>query len=130
MLQISPQKIAHIIVRAREMEVKVESWGGARDSDDSDNILADLTGDATGLELKRFIRSLNDDEQAELVAVAWIGRGTFEAEELDDAIETAKIEKVNPTEQYLMGIPLLSDYLEDGMDKLGISLEEAEEGVI
>jgi len=46
------------------------------------------------------------------------------------AIETAKMEKVNPTEQYLMGIPLLSDYLEDGMNKLGVSLEEAEEGVL
>jgi hypothetical protein len=73
---------------------------------------------------------LNEDEQASLVALAWIGRGSFSAEELDDAIETAKSERVNRTDNYLLGIPLLADYLEEGLDKLGYSVEDAEDGIL
>ena len=60
----------------------------------------------------------------------WIGRGTYDADELAEAIETAKQEKTSPTESYLMGVPMLSDFLEDGLDALGYSVEEAEEGIL
>lgn len=43
---------------------------------------------------------------------------------------TALAEKVNPTEDYLLGVPLLADYLEEGLDKLGISVEDAEKGIL
>jgi hypothetical protein len=58
----------------------------------------------------------------------WIGRGTYEAYELDEAKETAEAEATNPTEDYLLGIPLLADYLEEGLTKLGIEIDDAEEG--
>jgi hypothetical protein len=70
------------------------------------------------------------DEQVNLVALAWIGRGTFAPEELDEAVETARSERVSATSKYLMGIPLLADYLEEGLEKLGISVEDAEKGVL
>lgn len=57
----------------------------------------------------------------------WIGRDTFTADELTDAIRTAKTEGRTPTETYLMGEPQLADYLEAGMDALGISPEDAED---
>jgi molecular chaperone GrpE (heat shock protein) len=60
----------------------------------------------------------------------WIGRETYDAEELDEAIDTAKAEATAPTEDYLMGVPMLADYLEDGLNALDISLEEAEDGVL
>lgn len=110
MLQISPAKIAHVIIRAREFDAGIPGTGHEN-------------------ELRAFIASLNDDEQASLVAVMWIGRETFAPEELDEAIATARAEKTAPTEDYLLGIPLLSDYLEDGMEALGITLEEAEEDI-
>ncbi|RMD89616.1 MAG: DUF3775 domain-containing protein, partial [Alphaproteobacteria bacterium] len=78
-------------------------------------------------ELREFIRALNEDEKASLVAVMWIGRGSFEPEELEEAIETAKAEATSPTESYLLGIPLLADYLEEGMEKLGYDVSELEE---
>ena len=130
MLQISPEKIAHVIVRARELDAKVGNWDSPGDSRESDSILESRAGDATEQELRAFIGGLNVDEQASLVAVMWIGRETYGAEELDEAIDTARAEATAPTADYLLGVPLLADYLEDGLDALGISVEDAEDGVL
>jgi uncharacterized protein DUF3775 len=134
MLEISPEKVAHVIVRAREYDAKTGSWEDSMErgfrEDDGNSILENFSTDSTRSELAEFIAALNEDEQASLVAVAWVGRGSFSPEELDEAIETAKSERVNKTENYLLGIPLLADYLEEGLDKLGYSVEEAEEGIL
>ena len=50
--------------------------------------------------------------------------------ELDEAIRMARAERTNPTEAYLLGIPLLADYLEEGLDKLGYSIEDVERDVL
>jgi len=130
MLQISPEKIAHVIVRARELDAKVGNWDSPGDAVDSDSILEARSGDATEQELRAFIGGLNVDEQASLVAVMWIGRETYGADELDEAMDTARAEATAPTADYLLGVPLLADYLEDGLDALGISVEDAEDGVL
>ena len=130
MLQISPRRVAHIIIRAREMEAKVGTWDRSGDSTDADSILESRRGDATEAELRAFIRRLNDDEKASLVAIMWIGRETFDPEELEEAMQTAREEASTPTEKYLMGVPLLSDYLESGLEKLGVDVTEAEEDLL
>ena len=134
MLEISPEKVAHVIIRAREYDAKTGSWEDSQQSgfreDDGNSILENFSTDSTRSEIAEFIAALNEDEQASLVAVAWVGRGSFSPEELDEAIETAKNERVNKTENYLLGIPLLADYLEEGLDKLGFSVEDAEEGIL
>lgn len=117
MLQIAPDKIAHVIIRAREYESGINAWehsGGRRQH-------------GTRSELHDFIEGLNEDEQASLVAVMWIGRETFDAGELVEAIETARAERTTPTEDYLMGEPRLADLLEAGMDALGLSPGDAED---
>ena len=119
MLEISPEKIAHIIIRAREYDSGVNAWAHS----------GHRTGHGTQTELAEFIASLNEDEQDSLVAVMWIGRDTFGPEDLAEAIETAKAERSSPTEDYLMGEPQLADYLEAGMDALGISPEGAEDAL-
>ncbi|OOY04819.1 MULTISPECIES: DUF3775 domain-containing protein [Thioclava] len=110
MLTISPAKIAHVIIRARKFDADVPGSGQAR-------------------ELRAFIAALNEDEKASLTAVMWIGRDTYDASELEEAIATAKAEATAPTEDYLLGNPMLADHLEDGLNALGISLEEAEEDI-
>ncbi len=130
MLDIAPEKIAHVIVRAREVDAKVGAWDQDGDDGDADTILEDRGGDATEAELKAFIAGLNIDEKVSLVALTWIGRGTYDPEDLEEAKETARAESVNPTENYLLGIPLLADFLEEGLDKLGISVEDAEGGIL
>ncbi len=130
MLEISPEKVAHVIIRSRELDAKMTPWegDGVSDSDDADGdtILEDLPGDATREELKAFLDSLNEDEQASLIALAWVGRGTYAPVELDEAISTAKAEHGNNAIAYLFSLPLLPDYLEDALDQLGISVEDAE----
>lgn len=126
---ITTQKVAHIAIRAREFDVKVGRWGGRGDSSDAEAILESRSGDATEGELRAFIARLNEDEKAELTAIMWVGRGTFEAEELSEAYETAKAEAVTPTEDYLLGEPMLADYLEAGLEKFGFDVSDLEDEI-
>lgn len=130
MLQISPRRVAHVIIRAREIDAKVARWDFPGDSTDADTILEARGSDATEGELRAFIARLNDDEKTALVALMWIGRGTFEAEDLDEAMATARAEASTPTEDYLLGSPHLADHLEDGLEKMGISAADAEEDLL
>jgi hypothetical protein len=134
MLEIAPEKVAYIVIKAREYDSKVGSWddsAAAGDAeDDPASILEDFANDPTRAELVSFIDTLNEDEQAHLVALAWIGRGTFAPEDLEEAVETARSERVNKTSAYLIGMPLLADYLEEGLEKLGISIEDAERDLL
>jgi hypothetical protein len=130
MLEISIDKVAYVILKAREVDVKAGPWDeeDSLDPDDasSETILEDLPGDATRQELREFLRSLNEDELASLIALAWIGRGTYAPEELDEAIATAKDEHSGNAVRYLLSLPLLGDYLEDALDALGYAVEDAE----
>jgi len=79
-------------------------------------------------ELMAFIDGLNDDEKAHLVAVAWVGRGAFEAEDYAEAVATAVAEATTPTADYLTGMPHLAENLEAGLEALGYDVTDAEEG--
>lgn len=81
-------------------------------------------------ELRDFIDAMTEDEQAELVAVMWIGRGSFEAEEFADAVATARAEATTPCADYLIGTPHLSDNLENGLEALGYSVSDIEDSVL
>lgn len=105
MLEISTRKVAQVALMAREL------------------------GRAEG-ELRAFIERLGVDEQAEVVAIMWIGRGSFEAEELPEAVETAKSEASVPTADYLIGTPHLADNIEAGLDALGVDVQDVEDDVI
>ena len=77
-IEISPDKVGFVIVKTREIAAKVAAWDdGATTDHDAESILESFSDDATQDEIKEFIRDLNVDEQASLVALAWIGRGSF-----------------------------------------------------
>ncbi|MCC6304662.1 MAG: DUF3775 domain-containing protein [Rhodobacteraceae bacterium] len=78
-------------------------------------------------ELEAFIEALNEDEQANLVALAWVGRGAFEPAEFAQAVATALAERTVPTFQYLMDMPHLAENLEAGLDALGVDVAGAED---
>ncbi|SMY10194.1 DUF3775 domain-containing protein [Flavimaricola marinus] len=79
------------------------------------------------VKLADYISGLNDDEKVSLVAVMWIGRGSFEADELEEAKSEARREASAPTERYLSGIPGLAEHLESGLEALGIDVTDAED---
>ncbi len=133
-IEIAPEKVAHVIIKAREYDAKVGAWDDNPEEGDAEedptSVLEDFNNDPTRAEIAGFIDRLNFDEQANLVALAWIGRGTFEKEEFEEAVETARRERINATSSYLLGMPLLSDYLEEGPEKMGFSVDEIESDVL
>lgn len=133
MLEIAPEKVAHIIIKAREYDAKVEVVipdEGSGSDGEPDDVLESMPDDTTRPELVGFINALNEDEQAHLVALTWVGRGTFDPDEFDEAVDTARQEKVNSTAEYLLGMPLLADYLEDGLEKMGFPVEDIESEIL
>lgn len=128
MLDIAADKLSYIIAKAREFDVKVDVDDPDSGSDSADDsipmreILEDMADDPTAQELREAIESLNEDEQLALVALVWIGRGTYEPEEWRTALADARRERVGSTADYLMGTPLLADYIEAGLEAMGKSL--------
>ncbi len=91
-----------------------------------------LSRDGTSSEalLRDFIAGLNEDEKAQLTAIAWVGRGAFEPEEFAEAVASAAAGATTPTEDYLMGMPHLSENLEAGLEALGIDVTGEEEDLL
>lgn len=128
MLTISTDTVGWIILKAREVDVK--------DADTSDNgeaeeaghlsVLEDRGDDASYDELHSWIDDLTDTEQAELVALFWLGRGDGEADEFPELVERARASRSTPTADYLLGEPMLSDMLEEGLQALGYTASEIE----
>lgn len=102
MLPISADKVAEVIILARELDRAENEFDG-------------------------FVDQLNDYEKAGLVAIFWIGRGSYDAEDLPEAIATATHEATTPTSDYLKGSPHLADHLEAGLEALGIDASDAED---
>lgn len=128
MLTIDPDKVCHIIVKARALDAKTEvvepDPGSNMAEDEMLEVLEDYPEDLTGDELAEFIDGLNVDEQVELVALAWIGRGSYSKEEWEDAVREARHAHNERTAQYLMGMPLLGDYLADALAEFGHTCDE------
>ena len=118
-LDIPTDKLGFIIVKAREYDVKESDSDpdeGSNPTDDGNiDVLTDKEDDPVREELLGAIRELPEDERIQLVALAWLGRGTYELSEWKTALETARLEHRKRTAEYLLGLPLLGDYLEDGL---------------
>ena len=130
MLDINPEKVRQVITEARMFDAKEEQSDPDSGSNATDDMMADILedgkDDATLQELVEFIRSLDEDEQISLVALAWIGRGTYEAADLEQALAEARRAHNNRTAEYLTGLPKLGDYLEEGLNAVE-ELEQEEE---
>ena len=132
-LAISPEKVDAILCKARQFDVKdvvTDPDSGSNASDDAMlSILEDHTDDPAQAELAALIRGLNEDEQIDLVALTWLGRGDGELEDWQDIRAEAARAHNKRTAEYLLGIPLLGDYLEEALAQFGHSPEEFEESL-
>jgi hypothetical protein len=129
-LNIAPDKVCYIIIKAREFDVKVDPVNpdpGSNPADDGETeILEDQAGDPTAAELRAAIDGLNDDEIIDLLALAWVGRGDFAGDAWAEARGLAAERHRRHSARYLMGMPVLGDYLEEGLSILGHSCEDYE----
>ena len=118
-LDIPSDKLSYIILKAREYDVKESDSDpdeGSNPTDDGNtDVLTDKSDDPVREELLGAIRELPEDERLQLVALAWLGRGTYDISEWKTALETARSEHRKRAAEYLLGLPLLGDYLEDGL---------------
>src|SRR3954454_22772803 len=129
-LMISPEKVGFLIEKPRQFDVKEaasdpDSGSNAAD-DDMIDVLEDDGSDPVRNELGSFMMRLNEDEQIDLVALTWLGRGDGTIDDWDDlrsrSVE-ARSEYRSPrreTVHYLLGEPMLGDLLADGLDEFGV----------
>lgn len=131
---IDRETLAYIVLKAKAFDALLEADDPSDGSDSVDDRFVDALEDERDnpvqRELRSAIASLDVDAKATLVALTWLGRGDYDAGEWREALTTARERAENSTARYLMGVPLLGDYIEDGADKLGINLiAEQEDGL-
>jgi Protein of unknown function (DUF3775) len=127
-LSLPADFLSHLIfrmrgVQAREGEIAPDPGSNAIDDDMAD-ALEDSTDDLSREEIREEIRGLGPDEQAELVALLWVGRGDAEPAEWEATLNAARERAASPTEEYLLQQPLVADYWAEGAEQLGISLPD------
>ena len=104
-MELSPQQVAQVILMGHEL-------------------------DSAEGELRGFIDAMPEDKRAELTALYWIGRGSFEVDDWAEAVETAFAEATTPTADYLLGSPHFADHLEAGAEAMGIDITDVEEDLL
>jgi hypothetical protein len=131
MLTIPLEKLAYIIEKAREFDAEVPGdvdEGSNAADDDERQILVDTPDNPAAQELHSAIDGLNIDEREELLALVWLGRGDYDAENWSEALRQARQTQTATETTYLLGTPLLADYLEEAVSALGLSLEDFQRG--
>jgi hypothetical protein len=133
MLVIRRETLAFIIAKAREFDAEVPiepdaATGSDPADDDEREILLDTPDNPTEQELRDAIDGLGLPERRELLALMWLGRGDYDADSWPEALREAVETTIANATDYLVGTPLLSDYLEEGASVLGLSLEDFEGG--
>lgn len=130
-LTIGPDTVRMLVLKAKAVsaavnddyvdggEHEIEFDGDRRDTHHHDGLAEEESEDLTAVELRDLINDFNEDEAAELIALAWIGRGDFDGTEWSEAVAEARQRPKKKTAAYLMGMPMLGDWLEDGLEALG-----------
>ena len=130
-LSIGPETVRLFILKAKALsaavnedyedgaEHEVELDGQSHVNHHHDGLAEESSENLTAEELRELINDLNVDEAAELVALAWVGRGDYDASEWADALAAARERTNRRTAKYLLGMPLLADWLEEGLEAIG-----------
>jgi hypothetical protein len=127
---VSLETLAYVILKARAFDAQA----GVSDPDEASNptddravsVLEGQSDDPTQDELRAAIEGLPEDKQAALVALVWLGRGDFDPSDWATALATANERRRGPAVDYLMGLPMLGDLLEEGAAALGVNLTNEE----
>ena len=131
-LTLDHEKICYLIIKAREFDAKMEPEVAEPGDNPADNaereILFDYPDDPTVDEIRSFLATFNVDEMVELLALMWLGSGDYDIEEWDDAIQTARDDPDSRRIDAFLGMPLLGDFLEEGLAQFEISCADVKMG--
>jgi hypothetical protein len=127
-LTVPLETICRLIVRARELEAQVpaietDDEEDPSDSDDPFAVLEDEANSSVEEEITGLLEDLAEDEVAEVLALALIGRGTYDASEWDDAIEEAGDGTAADAISQIREMPMLAAYLEAGLAAFDLSCD-------
>jgi len=124
MIELNPENVRFIIQKAREFQVEehtedVESPADLEDMEALEAHGEEQDEDLSQNELIAVIDDLEPDQQICLVALMWLGRGDYDIEEWDSALADARAAWNLRTAPYLLGEPMLADYLEEALQLHG-----------
>ncbi|WP_166263617.1 DUF3775 domain-containing protein [Marinobacter caseinilyticus] len=126
-LNLNSETVCFLIAKAHEFHAKegvtIEESPTSPSDDWAMQVLADHSDDATYQEMAYVINDLDPDQQIELVALMWLGRGDFSLDEWDLALEQAADANTSHTAEYLIATPLVSDYWQEGLELHGYSCD-------
>ena len=132
-LAISSEKVCFVVFKARQFDVKdaptLSDDGSDPPDDEMRSVLEDRPDDPVQQELTSFIAALSNDEQIDMVTLMWMGRGDGTIADWYELRDTACNEHTNHTARYLLGTPLLADFLAEGLAQFGRSCEEFAAGI-
>lgn len=127
------ETLCRIIIRARENEAQVPALEPDEDAEDVDDlddeggealsVLEDELNSGVEEELRAILDDLADDQLAETLALAWVGLGTYDVSEWDDACAEANDTDPESAVDELMDMPLLASNLESGLAAFDYSCE-------
>lgn len=127
MLNLNPEIVCRLIERAHEFHAKDSVVIPEEETPSVDvaaERLASYQGDPTFQEFKTVVDDLEPDQQVALIALMWVGRGDFDADEWNAAFHQAAGSRTRHTAEYLLATPLVADYLSEGLAAFGYSCEE------
>jgi hypothetical protein len=127
-LGVSLETVATIVDLSRSIQGKEETDVDqvTEDANSEAALLQETPDDMTEDSLRQFIDELNEDEQASLIALAWIGRGDYGPEDWEEARSLAGERNESDPASYLLQIDMLGDLLAEGVASFGLSIEDVE----
>jgi hypothetical protein len=127
------ETLCRLILRARELEAQIPAQDPDEDPEDIDDlddegdqalsVLEDELNTGVEEEVQALLDDLADDQLAETLALAWIGRGTYDVSEWDDAFAEASDLGTDERMDELLDMPLLASHLESGLAAFDYSCE-------
>ena len=124
--------LCRIILRAREYEAQTPSdYDPGEDPENVDDesegtlsVLEDEMNTSVEEELTAAFEDLGEDQLAEIIAFCWVGQGTYDASDWDEAIEEAGslvAEGTSGAVEELLEMPMLASVLESGLAAFELS---------
>lgn len=127
-LFLEPETAFFILLKAREFHAKVDEVDPDEGSNPTDDKMIDVlefqADDSVEEELVSAIQGLDEDERLDLIALIWIGRGDFSLKQWSEARQNARRIDQLGVADYVLGLPMASDYLQEGLSQFGHSLIE------
>ena len=128
MLDLNPETVCFIITKSHEFHAQEQVVFPEEPMSPGDDwarqVLANHSDNLVYNELQLTIDDLEPDQQSTLVALMWLGRGDYDVSEWENALQQARDNWTKRTADYLIGTPLVADYLSEGLALLGYSCNE------